>query len=405
MSQPENKVEQPPIVGVGCSAGGLASLLGFFGPLRPGCGAAFFVLQHLDPSQPSGLPELLARGTQIRVVEAIDNALVTTDTVYVCPAGKRLRLEGARIRLSEPLARNEAPLPIDALFTSLAAALGSRTVGVLLSGMGSDGVAGLHAIREVGGLTLVQDPDEASAESMPRAAIDAGVVDLVAPADELVGVAVNPLRTHAAASDEAATALAQVTELLRAQTGNDFSLYKPSMLLRRVDRRRELRGLDGIGSYVQYLRDNPNERELLFKELLIGVTCSLALATGSCFVFARDVRISNLTPTGARSEGRMARQPRLDIAGGVYHVMMRGADRALLFRDDEERELFLERVGEVLEWAGAECLGWALMPNHVHLILVRIGEAASIPEQPPPHSVPSTVQRPRSTGVQRNTGS
>ena len=267
------------VVGVGCSAGGLEALEGFFSRVPKNCAMAFAVVQHLDPTHASGLPELLQRSTSLRVVEVIDRMPVEAGVVYVIPPDRDLSLLQGHLYLLVPVAPRGLRMAVDFFFRSLAAEQRERAIGVVLSGMGSDGLLGLRAIKEVSGLTLAQDPDSALAASMPKSAIDAGVVDIVGLAAELPArIADYVKRAPGITSDDAATvvggegALEKIVILLRDRCGNDFSLYKPSTLYRRIERRVALHHLSGISSYVSYLRENPLELDILFKELLIGVT-------------------------------------------------------------------------------------------------------------------------------------
>jgi chemotaxis methyl-accepting protein methylase/PAS domain-containing protein len=268
-----------PIVGIGCSAGGLEALEKFLRNVPAGSGMAFVVVQHLDPLHESALPGLLQRFTPMRVVEVEDGMAVAPDCVYVIPPNKDMSLLHGRLRLLEPFAPRGLRLPIDFFLRSLAEELQERAVGVILSGMGSDGVFGLRAIKEKVGLTLVQEPASAQAESMPRCAIEASVVDIVAPAEVLPQRIMQYLRHPASMAQhfavvegEALSALDHVVILLRERSGNDFSLYKTNTLYRRIERRMAVHQLATMKDYVRFLRGNPQEIDLLFKELLIGVT-------------------------------------------------------------------------------------------------------------------------------------
>ena len=181
-AQPRQRPDYP-IVGIGCSAGGLEALGVLLSGAPPDSGMAFIVVQHLDPEHPSNLPELLQRDTPMPVVEASDGMLVRPDCVYVIPPNKDLSLLHGALHLLDPTEKRGLRLPIDFFLRTLAADRQERAIGVILSGMGSDGMAGLAAIKEKGGLTLAQDPASARADSMPASAIKAGVVDIVAPAD------------------------------------------------------------------------------------------------------------------------------------------------------------------------------------------------------------------------------
>ena len=264
-----------PIVGIGCSAGGLEALEAFLGHVPVASGIAFVVIQHLDPVHESALAELLQRVTPMSVVQAGDCMAVKPDCVYVIPPNKDLSLLHGVLHLLEPIDRRGLRLPVDFFLRTLAEDRLDRAIGVILSGMGSDGVLGMRAIKERSGLTLAQEPATAKAASMPRSVIDAGLADIVAPPELLPARIVDYLRRAphslpAEASDDGA--LQKIVILLRARSGNDFSLYKPSTLSRRIERRIALHQLGGLDEYVSYLRENQHELDLLFKELLIGVT-------------------------------------------------------------------------------------------------------------------------------------
>ena len=268
-----------PVVGIGCSAGGLEALEKFLRNVPAECGMAFVIVQHLDPLHVSALPGLLQRFTSMRVVEVEDGMVVAPDAVFVIPPNKDMSLLHGRLRLLEPFAPRGLRLPIDFFLRSLAEEFQERAIGVILSGMGSDGVFGLRAIKEKGGLTLVQEPASAQAESMPRCAIEASVVDIVGPAEVLpqrivqyLGHPASMAQHGPALEGETLSALDHVIILLRERSGNDFSLYKTNTLYRRIERRMAVHQIPTMKDYVRFLRGNPQEVDLLFKELLIGVT-------------------------------------------------------------------------------------------------------------------------------------
>ena len=267
------------IVGVGCSAGGLEALDGFFSHAVPNSGLAYVVVQHLDPIHPSSLAGLLQRVTSMAVIEATEGVPVRANCVYVIPPNRDLAFEHGALHLIEPLLPRGKRLAVDYFFRTLADQCAEQAIAVVLSGMGSDGVMGLRAIKEKLGLTLAQDPATAKSDSMPRSVIEAGLVDIVAPPEQLPGRIVEFLRraTPSVLEEQALTvnstsALEQIVTLLRDRSGADFSLYKTSTLYRRIERRTAVHHLSGIADYVRYLRENPKELDLLFKELLIGVT-------------------------------------------------------------------------------------------------------------------------------------
>jgi two-component system CheB/CheR fusion protein len=266
-----------PIVGIGASAGGLEALELFLGGVPAGSGMAFVVVQHLDPTHQGILPELLQRVTAMPVLQVTDQMPVRPEHVYVIPPNRDLSLLHGQLHLLEPVAPRGLRLPIDFFFRSLASDRGEGAIGIVLSGMGSDGTLGLRAIKEVAGLGFVQTPASAKFDGMPRSAIDAGMADGVAAPEELPAMILaslpsgRPGRGKQPAEHEPA-ALDKVLILLRAQTGQDFSLYRKPTLHRRIERRMSLHQIGRMQDYVRYLRENPTEVDLLFQELLIGVT-------------------------------------------------------------------------------------------------------------------------------------
>jgi chemotaxis methyl-accepting protein methylase len=268
-----------PIVGIGASAGGLEALEQFLRHVPQGCGMAFVIIQHLDPTHKGIMPELLQRATGMEVFQVKDRMKVKPDCVYVIPPNKDMSILHGVLHLFEPVSPRGLRLPIDFFLRSLAEDRQEASIGVILSGMGSDGTMGLRAIKEKAGLTLVQEPSSAKFDGMPRSAINARLADLVAPAEELPGNIVEFLRhslniakTELTIEAKDQSALEKALILLRAKTGHDFSMYKKNTVYRRIERRMGIHQIDRIAAYVHYLRENSQEVELLFKELLIGVT-------------------------------------------------------------------------------------------------------------------------------------
>jgi two-component system CheB/CheR fusion protein len=280
-SHPLDSAKAPPcpIAGIGASAGGLEALEQFIGHVPEKCGVAFVVIQHLDPTHKGIMPELLQRVTTMEVFQARDRMQVRADCVYVIPPNKDMSVLHGALHLFEPTAPRGLRLPIDFFLRSLAEDCQERSIGVILSGMGSDGTMGLRAIKEKAGVTLVQEPASARFDSMPRSVIDAGLADLVAPAAELpekmMAYLLHAPRIAKAESpldEKDRSALEKVVILLREHTGSDFSPYKKATVCRRIERRMGIHQIDRMNTYVRYLRENPQEVGLLFKELLIGVT-------------------------------------------------------------------------------------------------------------------------------------
>ena len=268
-----------PIVGIGASAGGLEALEQFLGRVPAGSGMAFVIVQHLDPTHKGIMAELLQRATGMKVIQVKDRTKVRPDCVYVIPPNKDMSLLHGVLHLLEPVAPRGLRLPIDFFLRSLAQDQQDHSIGVILSGMGSDGTLGLRAIKEKAGVVLVQEPATAKFDGMPRSAIDAGLADIVAPVTELPGKIIayrqrTPLLvpSEAALADKTQSALEKAVILLRAHTGHDFSLYKRNTLQRRIERRMGIHQINKMAAYIRYLQENSQELDLLFKELLIGVT-------------------------------------------------------------------------------------------------------------------------------------
>jgi two-component system CheB/CheR fusion protein len=265
------------IVGLGASAGGLESLGQFLSQVPATSGLAYIVVQHLDPTHKAMLTELLQRATTMPVREATASMPIEPDIVYVIPPNTELTVAHGVLRLAEPSQPRGMRLPIDVLFCSLARDQGERAIGVVLSGMGSDGTLGLQAIRSQGGLTLAQEPQSAQFDSMPKSAITAGAADIVGPPAELprrilLVTAAQPGAPARPAGAPAPDALKAVLELLHAHSKHDLTLYKQSTLRRRIERRMAVHGIATMAQYAVLLRTNESEIDLLFKEMLIGVT-------------------------------------------------------------------------------------------------------------------------------------
>lgn len=271
------------IVGLGASAGGLAAFEAFFADMPPDTdpGMALVLVQHLAPDHKSLLGELLQRFTAMPVFEVEDGMPARPNHVYVIPPNRDMVLQQGVFQLHEPSAPRGPRQTIDIFFRSLALDLGERAVGIVLSGTGSDGSLGLQAIKDAGGITMVQTPETAEYDGMPSSAIAAGVVDFeMSPGDmpaRLVATARVFLKslqpaTLLAPKAEAETALKTIFALLRAQTGHDFSHYKPSTIHRRIERRMAVHQLHSVEDFVKYLQQTPAEVEALFRDMLIGVT-------------------------------------------------------------------------------------------------------------------------------------
>jgi two-component system CheB/CheR fusion protein len=264
-----------PVVGVGASAGGLEALEAFLGRLVP-AGMAFVVIQHLAPGKESHLPDILGRATRLPVVQARDGMLVEPDHVYVIPPGSNLAMSQGRLHLMElpPGGGRGALLPVDFFLHSLAADCGARSMGVILSGTGVDGMHGLQEIREAGGLTFAQDPGTARFQGMPSAA--AVGADAVLPpeqiAEELLRISRHPYVSRTPVFPEDEEARKKLFVLIRSTFGTDLSFYKYATVQRRIERRMALNKIERLDDYLRFVYANPAELKTLYRDLLINVT-------------------------------------------------------------------------------------------------------------------------------------
>ena len=277
-----SKVNEQPfcIAGIGASAGGLEAFEQFFSAMPSDGNVGFVLVPHLDPSHTSMLPELLQRLTKMTVVQARHGMKVVPNQIFVVPPNKDIEILRGALCLSDPSTRQALRLPIDMFFRSLAADQGQKAVGIILSGSGSDGTVGLGAIKSEYGMAIVQEPTSAKFRGMPTSAIDAGIADFVlSPAmmpAQLIAYAAHCTRSVVGGTpswvERTGNALNPIFLLLRSQTGHDFSYYKRNTISRRIERRMNVHQIRDVAQYTRYLKQNPQEVEMLFKELLIGVT-------------------------------------------------------------------------------------------------------------------------------------
>ncbi|MEM8828426.1 MAG: PAS domain S-box protein [Cyanobacteria bacterium P01_G01_bin.19] len=272
------------VVGIGASAGGLSALEELFSNLSTNTGAAFVVIQHLSPDFKSLMKELLERRTTMPVHRVTEGMKLEPNSVYLIPPGQNLALDKNLLRLEDRKRKKNSKLelnfPIDLFFTSLAQNYGEQSVGVILSGSGSDGTRGLKAIEEKGGIVLVQDPETAEFDGMPLSAISTGTINQILPPRELANsiyrCIVNPIqftdgksnKNHSISSDD----LNSIAQLLIKDEGLDFSQYKSSTISRRIHRRCLIHNTESINSYIQLLQSSSKERKILCSDLLINVT-------------------------------------------------------------------------------------------------------------------------------------
>ena len=267
--------QQFPVVGLGASAGGLEALRTFFSHLPADTGAAYIILVHMTPDRPSMLPQLLQKDTSLPVEMAADGNVLQPDHVYVVPPNKEINLYKGVIQLLDPV-DGKIHLPIDFFFRALAADRGNRAVAVVLSGTGSDGTVGLKEVKSAEGLVVVQSEATAKHDGMPRSAVNTGLTDMILAPEQMPDRIVRYLGFFGAPAENEGRRdrewLPKIFALLRVQVGHDFSAYKESTLLRRINRRMGLNQIDDPEAYVRYLRESQEELNALFRELLIGVT-------------------------------------------------------------------------------------------------------------------------------------
>ncbi len=266
-------------VGIGGSAGGLEAFEDFFTRMPLDSGMAFVVVQHLDPTHKGMLPELLQRYTSMPVLQIEDGMHTEANTIYVIPPNKDISILHGTLQLLDPASPRGLRLPIDFFLKHLAQDQGDKAVAVILSGMGTDGTLGVKSIKEKLGMVMVQDPASATFDGMPTSAVATGQAAYIAPTAQLPAMLLEYAKhkraipdSSAALAQDTSNALQKIIVLLRARTQQDFSLYKKDTLNRRIRRRMDIHLIDSANDYVRYLQESPHEVDLLFKEMLIGVT-------------------------------------------------------------------------------------------------------------------------------------
>ena len=267
-------------VGVGASAGGVEAIGSFISQCPTDSGAAFILIQHLSPDHKSLMSEILNRRTLMPIRQAENDMEVEPNHIYLIPPRKKMSIFHGRLLLSDFDRTPGVNLAIDEFLQSLAVDQGNKSIAVILSGAGSDGQRGIQHIKEQGGLVLVQDSESAPFESMPTAAAETGLADLIGSPEFLAQNIAGFLNRSKAGLSEPVfndqnipnTTLSRVFALLRTQTGVDFSNYKPTTVLRRLERRVLVNHLENLEDYLALLNSNDDEAQALYRELLIGVT-------------------------------------------------------------------------------------------------------------------------------------
>ncbi len=269
------------IVGIGASAGGLDPLKTFIEELPQKTGMAFIVIVHLAPEHKSNMAELLQRHTDLSVVQVNDKTEIKEDYVYIIPPNKALTVGDSHLTLSEREKDNHQPRVIDQFFRSLGSVKGHNAVCILLSGTGSDGTTGMKTVKENGGMSIAQDPEEAQYAGMPQSAIDRQIVDKVLPVKEMPKCLMDYKNNLSKVrisddpdglSDGEEDTLSNIFEQIKTNMGHDFSHYKRKTMLRRIERRMHVHNAGSLEDYLSVLNDDQKEAGELFKDLLISVT-------------------------------------------------------------------------------------------------------------------------------------
>ncbi len=267
-------------VGIGASAGGLEALELFFKNMPNNTDVAFIVVQHLSPDYKSMMVELLHRHTKMEVIRVEDGMDVDPNKIYLIPPKNNMTIFHGQLYLTKQDHNRALNLPIDIFLRSLAADQEKKAVGIILSGTGSDGSLGIRAIKETGGMVMVQDPQSSKFDGMPKSAIATGIVDYILTADKLPQALIDYIkhpfnldkRNNLEDENMGRDAITKILSIIRTRIGVDFTFYKPNTIIRRLERRLSINQISDIENYIQLLHKSNKEIGILYKELLIGVT-------------------------------------------------------------------------------------------------------------------------------------
>ncbi|MEG3755032.1 chemotaxis protein CheB [Psychromonas arctica] len=284
MTQSENTQNIPPshVVGIGTSAGGLEALQEFFGNLPSDTGATYIVVQHLSPDYKSMMSELLTKHTDMPIFEVSDSITIEANAIYLMPPRKNMLITEGKLLLSDQMPDRLPHLSIDVFLRSLAEDQQHKAIGIILSGTGTDGTRGIRAMKEAGGLVVVQKPDSAKFDGMPTNAYQTGLADMVLLPSEM-GKSLVDFINHPSikgdapvssftASDGDSKVLEDIFDILKKQSSINFAQYKSSTVSRRIERRLGINQLKTLDAYLRLLTESPREVSILSKELLINVT-------------------------------------------------------------------------------------------------------------------------------------
>ena len=377
------------VVGIGASAGGVAALREFFSRVKADDGCAYVIVQHLSPEHASGLVSVLQSHASIPVLEATEAVEIQPNRAYVIPPGKYLTVEAGRLQLVEPERVRGAHTSIDLFFRTLADSYGKDAAAIILSGSGSDGTLGLRRIKEHGGITMAQTPDEAEYDSMPRNALDSGLVDLVLPAADMpqrlrllrAGAWHLPPETaqekQQPTTPLAAEALRDVLTMLRLRTGHDFAQYKSPTLLRRIGRRIQVHELADIGAYRQFIREHPEELQPLLRDLLITVT-NFFRDRDAFEALERDI-IPKLFAGKRPTDQVRVWVPGCATGEEAYSIAILLAEHAATLADPPKLQVFASDIDEKAIGEGRACrypqsIALDVSPERLKRFFVREGE-------------------------------
>ena len=268
------------VIGIGASAGGLEALEQFFTSMSPISNMAFVVIQHLSPDFKSLMPEILSRHTKMKVYQIENGMKILPGCVYLNPPKFIVKISQGQFFLNQQDSLKRVNLTINSFLESLAENMREKSIAIILSGTGSDGTLGIRAIKEAGGMVMVQDDQSAKFDGMPRSSIATGLVDYILSPDkmpeELVKYVKHPYINKTGRIDNIISKdediLAKILKIVREKVGVDFSYYKPATIIRRLEKRISINQISKIENYISYLAQSPNEARILYKELLIGVT-------------------------------------------------------------------------------------------------------------------------------------
>ncbi|ETX29211.1 chemotaxis protein CheB [Roseivivax isoporae LMG 25204] len=338
------------IVGIGASAGGLEAIREMLQSAQADAPMAYVVVQHLDPNHESLLAELLGRHTDLRVMQVSGGEKIVAGTVYIIPPGHGLSVQGGVLHLTEFAQPRGLRRPIDDFFESLAQDQGPAAACVILSGTGADGSAGLRAIKEHGGLCIVQDPDTAKYDGMPTSAQATGLVDFVRSPDRIIE-SIRHFHAHTMLGSEdtklartVEDAIADICSVVRMTVGHDFAGYKRSTLVRRVQRRIQVLDLGDATAYLSHIRADPDECEALFRDLLINVT--RFFRDSEHFAALREHVVRPLVANTGRSEDIRVWVPGCSSGEEAYSIAMLFAHEARLQKRKVTAQVFATDIDE-----------------------------------------------------------